>query len=138
MYLIYSPEGSDEPQRWRYDPRRLMSADREMIERRCGVPYAEFSQLVLKGHSLCRRALLFVFLRRDHRGIRWEDVDFAWDELTLEYSKGELQRMRQDLLDSDALSGGELTAALTQLDREIEAAFEDPETEGKAQRPIAD
>ncbi|WP_432135145.1 hypothetical protein [Streptomyces sp. bgisy154] len=138
MYLVYQPEGSAEPQRWRYNPRKLMSADREKIERLTGVPFAEATQLILKGHALCRRALLFTFLRRDHRGLRFEDVDFAWDELTLQYSKGEYERMRQDLIDSGALHGGELDAALAKLDEEMATAFEDPEEEGKALRPIAE
>lgn len=138
MYLVYQPEGSEEPQRWKYNPRKLMSVEREDIERRCGgIPYAEFTQLVLKGGSLARRALLYTFLRREHRGLRWEDCDFAWDELTLQYSRGEYAQIRQDLIDSGKVHGGELAASLEQLDAEMADAFDDPEEEGKAQRPIA-
>lgn len=138
MYLTYQPEGSDDPQRWKYNYRKINTMEREAIEQRTGITYVEFTQQVVKGSSLCRRALLFTFLRRDHRGVRWEDVTFDWGELTLEYSKGEYQQMRQDLIDSGSLHGGELAAALESLDKEIETAFEDPEEEGKAQRPIAD
>lgn len=137
MYLTYQPEGDDEPQRWRYDFRRLNTMEREAIERHTGLVYTEFTQQVIKGSSLCRRALLFTFLRRDHKGVRWEDVTFEWDELKLEYSKAELQQMRQNVIDSGQLHGGELAAALAQLDKDIEGAFEDPDDEGKAQPPIA-
>jgi hypothetical protein len=66
VYLVYQPDGSDEPTRWPYNPRKLMSAEREAIERRTGMPFAEFTAAVLKGSSVARRALLWVMLKRDH------------------------------------------------------------------------
>ncbi|GGZ80242.1 hypothetical protein ACFOOM_07560 [Streptomyces echinoruber] len=135
MYLVYQPEGSSEPKRWKYNPRKLMSAEREMIERRTGRNFSQFSNDVLEGNSLCRRALLFLFLKREHPTVKWEDVDFAWDEVILEYSKSELQQIRAQIAEN--LTGDQLAAALAQLDAEIEKAYEDPEDEGKAQLPIA-
>ncbi|MGW2261452.1 hypothetical protein ACWCXE_27160 [Streptomyces sp. NPDC001780] len=136
MFLIYQPEGQDEPQRWRYDFKKLMSVEREDIERRTGKNFAEFTQAVLQGNSLCRRALLFTYLRREHPKVKFEDVDFAWDELKLEYSRQELVRIRENLVNT--LHGDELAAALTSVDEQIETAFDDVEAEGKAQLPIAD
>lgn len=136
MYLIYHPAGSEEPTRWRYDPRKLMSVEREMLERRTGKDFSDFTKAVLNGNSLARRALLFMFLKRDHPGTRWEDVDFAWDELKLEHSRQELERMREEA--SKNLSGDYLAAALDQLDAEIATAPDDEEHEGKAQLPLAD
>ncbi|MFD7860979.1 hypothetical protein [Streptomyces sp. NPDC059783] len=136
MYLVYQPEGQDEPTRWRYNPKRLMSVEREDLERRTGRNFADFTSAVLQGNSLCRRALLYTYLRRDHPKTRFEDVDFAWDELSLEYSRQELQRMRENVL--SALHGDELAAALTTLDQQIDESFDDPEESGKAQLPIAD
>lgn len=135
MYLIYQPEGADEPQRFKYKPNKLMSVEREMLERRTGMKFAEFTQAVLQGSSLCRRALLFLFLKRDHPGVRWEDVDFAWDELTLEFSRQEYQAMRDAIAANDA--GPEQAAKLEALDREIESAIDEADAEGKAQLPIA-
>ncbi|MFI9005105.1 hypothetical protein [Streptomyces sp. NPDC053541] len=135
MYLIYQPEGQDEPTRWPYNPRKLMSVEREDIERRTGRNFTAFTTDVLEGNSLCRRALLFTFLRREHAKIRFEDVDFAWDELRLEYSRQELLRMREAVL--KAKHGDELAAALAALDEQIETAYDD-EAEGKAPLPIAD
>lgn len=135
MYLVYKPEGSDEPKRWRYQPRKLMSAEREMLEKRTGKNFTEFTVDVQKGNSQCRRALLFMYLKREHPGIRYEDVDFAWDELTLEHSKGELREMRNQV--EDTVPAEQRDAVLAKLDEEIEQAFEDPEEEGKASLPIA-
>jgi len=135
MYLVYQPEGSEEPQRWKYLPKKLMSAERETIERLTGKNFTEFSQDVLKGNSRCRRALLFVYLKREHPTLKFDDVDFAWDELTLEHSKGELLLMREQLPDS--VPPEQLETVRAKLDEEIAEAYDDPEEEGKAQLPIA-
>ncbi|MET9965456.1 hypothetical protein ABZZ80_05895 [Streptomyces sp. NPDC006356] len=135
MYLVYKPEGSDEPKRWKYQPKKLMSAEREMLERRTGLNFTEFTQAVVKGNSLCRRALLFMYLKREHPGIKWDDVDFAWDELTLEHSKGELMEMRKSV--EDTVPAHLRESVLAKLDGEIAEAYDDPDDEGKAQLPIA-
>jgi len=135
MYLVYQPEGSEEPQRWKYQPKRLMSAERELLEKLTSRNFSDFTVDVQKGNSRCRRALLFIYLKRQHPTLKFDDVDFAWDELTLEHSKGELQLMREQL--SDEIPPEQLDAVRAKLDEEIAAAFEDPEEEGKAQLPIA-
>lgn len=136
MYLIYQPEGSDEPKRWKYKPNKLMSVEREMLERRTGKNFSEFTQAVLQGSSLCRRALLFLFLKRDHpTATRWEDVDFAWDELTLEYSRQEYQAMRDAIATNG--TGPEQAAQLEAIDREMASAIDEADDEGKASLPIA-
>ncbi|MEV6571872.1 hypothetical protein [Streptomyces sp. NPDC051577] len=134
MYLVYQPEGSDEPKRWKYSPKKLMSAEREMLERRTQLPFTEFTQDVLKGSSVCRRALLFMYLKRDHPGVKYDDVDFAWDELQLEYSRSELELMRAEA--AEHATGEERAAALARLDAEIETAYDDTEDEGKASLPV--
>lgn len=136
MYLVYKPEGSDEPQRFKYHPQKLMSAEREMLERRTGQDFSDFTKAVINGNSGARRALLFMYLKREHPTTKYEDVDFAWDELTLEYSKGEYLKMREDAAEN--LHGDQLAAALQQIDAEIETAYDDAEAEGKALRPIAE
>jgi hypothetical protein len=90
---------------------------------------------VQKGNSKCRRALLYLYLKREHPTLKFDDVDFAWDELVLEHSKGELQLMREQLPDS--VPPEQLEAVRAKLDEEIAEAYEDPEEEGKASLPIA-
>jgi len=135
MYLVYQPEGSEEPKRFKYNPKRLMSAEREMLERKTEKNFSDFTQAVLSGNSVCRRALLYMFLKREHPGIKWDDVDFAWDELKLEYSKQELLKMREAI--SENTSGDERAATLSNLDTEIETAIDEGEEEGKASLPLA-
>ncbi|MFF9582501.1 hypothetical protein [Streptomyces achromogenes] len=136
MYLVYSPEGSDEPKRWKYNPRKIMAPERENIERITSRNWSEFTKDVVAGSSLCRRALLYTYLKREHPTLKLDDVDFAWDELTLEYSRGELTEMRTAVADS--ATGDERATILAKLDQEIAEAYEDPEDEGKAQPLVAD
>ncbi|MCP3817835.1 hypothetical protein NLX86_06695 [Streptomyces sp. A3M-1-3] len=134
MYLVYKP-GEGDAQRWLYDPKKLMSVEREMLERRTERNFSEFTTDVLKGNSRCRRALLFMYLKREHPTTRYEDVDFAWGELELEYTRGELLQLREMV--SENMTGDQLAGALEQLDAQIAEAYDDTETEGKAELPIA-
>lgn len=136
MYMIYQPEGTEEPKRWKLQPKKIMSAEREAAERVTGLDWGEITIKVQKGNSKCRRALLWIYLKRDHHELKFADVDFAWDELRFEYSKAELREMRDRV--AEVATGDEGAAALAGLDRQIEEAFEDPEDEGKAELPIAD
>ena len=136
MYLIYKPEGSDEPKRWKYNPRKIMSAEREAIERLTGRNWSDFVKDVVKGSSLSRRALLYVFLKREHPTTKFDDVDFAWDELELEYSKGELIQIRE--VTAEAATGEQRAAVLAKLDEQIAEAYDDPDDAGKAQLPVVD
>ncbi|MCX4752890.1 hypothetical protein [Kitasatospora purpeofusca] len=133
MYLVYQPEGSDEPQRFKYQPTKLMSAERERLEKLTGRDFSDFTKAVLSGNSLCRRALLFVFLKREHPTTRFDDVDFAWDELTLEHSRAELEEIRARA--AEDAPADQRAAVLAALDAEIADAYEEPE--GKVLPPIA-
>lgn len=133
MFLILQREDETEPKRWRYDAKKLMSAEREMLERRTERAFDEFQQDVIKGSTICRRALLFMFLKRDHPGVKYEDVDFAWDELKLEFSKPEYAEMIAQV--SENLNGAERDAAMNSLAKEMETAYEDADESGKAPSP---
>ena len=133
MYLIYQPEGDEEPQRFLYKPQKLMSAEREHLERRSRMDFADFTKGVLNGNAVCRRALLWVMLKRQHPTLKFEDVDFAWDELRLEYSKQEYELMRENLIES----GTATPEQIDQINREIATAVDEQATEGKALPPVA-
>lgn len=126
MYLIYKPEGEDE-QRWWFDPRKMKAREAEAIEKRTGWDWQEVGDHLMKGSSLARRALLWTYLRREHHVLRFEDVDFAMDEVDLEFSKEELQRIRDKAAEAD--STPETAQAIDFLDAQIAEA---PEGPGKA------
>lgn len=128
MKVTYTPEDS-EPQVFDYNPNTLLSAEREALEKRTGLPFNDFAMGVLKGNSLCRRAMLHVLLKREHPTLRFDDVDFRWDELTVEMTKGEIDlavaRLREKNGDEQMID-----AMLKQRDQA-------PEDEGKARLPFA-
>lgn len=131
MYLVYKPDGGEE-QRFPYKPQKLMSAEREALERRSRMDFADFTKGVLNGNAVCRRALLWVLLKREHPVLKYEDVDFSWDELRLEYSKQEYELMRDQIIEAGNADPEQIDA----LNREIATAI-DEESEGKALPPIA-
>lgn len=136
MYLVYQPEDAAEPQRWKYHPNKLLTPERELIEKLTGKNFSDFTVDVQKGNSRCRRALLFIFLKREHPTLKFDDVAFQWNELTLEHSRAELILMRDKLTES-TVPPDQLDAVRASLDEEIAEAFDDPEDEGKATLPIA-
>jgi hypothetical protein len=128
LKVTYSPEDGDE-QVFDYNPNKLMSAEREALEKRTGKPFSDFAMGVLRGDALCRRALLHVLLKRQHPTIRFEDVDFLWDELRVEMTVGEIDlavaRMREKGGDESMIDG---------MLRQRDTA---PADEGKARLPFA-
>lgn len=96
MKLIYTPEGG-ERQEWVYKPGKLRASDAELLERRTGMSWGDFNQTLARGSMLARRALLWHFLRQTHATLRFEDVDFALDELSLEFDRQEWAHIRREV-----------------------------------------
>lgn len=126
MILIYRPDGGDE-RRWEFNPRKIRSAEAELVEKRTGLTWEQFGAQVTQGSVLCRRALLWMFQRRTHPTLRFEDVDFALDELTLDYERHELVAIRAQLEKQRFDSDAERDATLAQIDEQIEATPGDDE-----------
>jgi hypothetical protein len=111
-----------------------MSAEREIIERRFDGTYGAWTKAVIEGSSLARRILLWMLLKRTHPTTRYDDVDFAWDELRVEYSRQELAEIRGKL--SERFSGQDLLDAQARMDEQMGEAIDDDEFAGKVQPPI--
>lgn len=135
MRLVYHPEGQDEPTVWAINLGKLRSLELEAIERATGFNYGtEFRDRLLKGNGLARRALLWTFLRRQHATLKFTDVDFADEELTLEFDLDELREIRRTVAESPAVPEPERVAMLAEIDEQI-AGLEDQPAEGKAPTP---
>lgn len=140
MILTYRPEGQA-AQSWELQLGKLRCAETEAIERRTGMPYgSEFKEKLLQGQVLARRALLWTLLRRVHHTLRFEDVDFADDELELAFDRDEWQRIHDELRDNPAIPDEDravrlamVQAEIDKLDAEATAVLADGEQpEGKA------
>lgn len=128
MKVKYSPEDGAE-QVFDYNPNKLMSAEREVCEKKTGKTFNDFAQGVLTGNSSCRRALLFILRKRTDPTLMYDDVDFAWDELTVEMTKGEI-KLAVDKLREKKGTEEIIENMLAEID-------EAPEDEGKARLPFA-
>ena len=135
MYLVYRPEGSDE-QRWVFLPGKLRTIDTEAIERKTGWDYTtEFLAHLQKGNTLARRALVWVYLRRDHARMKFEDIDIAADEVELMYDRDELAQIREQIETQPFESETLRAQALQAIDADMANA---PEAPGKALASDAD
>lgn len=131
MKLIYTPEGG-ERQEWVYAPAKVRAGEAEMLERRTGMTWGDFNQQLARGSVLARRALLWHFLRRTHATLRFEDVDFALDELELQFDRAEWAHIRKAVEEAKLPEGtpDEMReTVLAEIDREAAGAEEPP---GKA------
>ncbi|MDX2705799.1 hypothetical protein PV350_23485 [Streptomyces sp. PA03-6a] len=131
MKVTYSPEDGDEVV-FDYNPNKLMSAEREAAEKRTGKTFTDFAQGVLAGDSTCRRVLLFILRKRTDPTLNYADVDFAWDELKVEMTKGEIQIAAEKLREKP---GNE--EIVENLLVQLVDAPDDPDGRGKAKLPFA-
>lgn len=100
MWFIYKPEDG-EPQEWWFDPQKVRAREAEAIEKRTGWDWGEFGQHLIQGSTLARRALLWTYQRRLHPTLRFEDVDFAMDEVELSPSVEEVAAIRAEMVKQD-------------------------------------
>lgn len=131
MYITYRPVGDGEPQEFVFLPGKTPTFDSEAIERVTEWTWDEFMTNLQKGSLKARRALLWILLRRQHRGIQFKDVSFTPDEVNVEYDVFELTQLRRDIEDSPR-SDEEKEPFLAYVDREIEKARPAPDESGKA------
>lgn len=131
MYLIYTPDGDKaQEQRWTFALGKLRSKEIEQIEKLTGLQYGvPYKQALLQGGALARRALLWTFLRRQHPTTRFNDVDFADDELELDMDRAEWIELRDEVESSTHMDQATKEQALAQIDKSIAEADEEP---GKA------
>jgi hypothetical protein len=118
MLVKYSPENG-KPEEWEFDPNRVRQSEAEMIEKRMGGTYQDWVRLIQAGDTRARRVLLWHLRRREHHTARFEDTpDFLFGELELDYSLADLQKIRQQMVDS-SLSDDEKGEIIDRLDIEI-------------------
>lgn len=115
MLLIYRPEGAKE-RRWTFAPDKLLSSEAEAIEKVTGFTYEEFGQRLIKGSAAARRALLWVYLKREEPTLRHSQIDVPVGAIGVDYEPHELQAIRDALADSRDMSPDERDAALAALD----------------------
>lgn len=102
MLVTFQPQGQSEPTTWKFIPDQVMQSQAEMIEKRSGMSYPEWSQALGKGASLARKVLLWHLMTRDGQPVRIEDIpDFRYADLKVDASIDELRQIRLAIEESD-------------------------------------
>lgn len=80
--ITYAPDG-EVAQTWDFDPKRLMMAELEAIEKVTGLTFIEFGEGLNKGSAKAMRALVWILRKRHGEPtLRYSEVDFALGDLT--------------------------------------------------------
>lgn len=87
--FVYQPEGA-EPREWAWAPLKMPSPDAELIEQLSGMLFSEWIEAVAAGSMKARHALLFVLLRKEQPGLKYDEVHFAYGETSWRLSDDEL------------------------------------------------
>lgn len=100
MEIRYAPpEG--EPRAWQFVPRKLMSADAEAIEAVGGdlwEDFDEFARLFNKGNRRAMRAALWILLRQDDPGLRFDALSVGAMDVQVSLGEDERERIRDVLV----------------------------------------
>jgi hypothetical protein len=136
MLVTYTPDGSAEPTTWNIDlDNDFRSSEMEQIESLTKMEYgSEFILALMKKGARARRALLFILLTRQHRTLKYKDVDFSNNQLLVEMDKSEWAKEREKLLEDNKIPAAEKAERLEMIDL---LAADAPDAPGKAPAPLA-
>jgi hypothetical protein len=114
---------------------KMLSTEAEDIEKVTEMSFVQWGQALLNGNALCGRALVWTLLRRENRNLRFRNVNFTMDELSVELDDEEKQKLREELKKNDDLSPEDKREILLALgedidDLDFEPTPEEAETPG--------
>jgi hypothetical protein len=130
MIVTYEPDGSSEPTVWTIDlDNDFRSSEMEQIESLTKLEYgSEFILALMRKGAKARRALLYILLRRQHRTLKYNDLDFSNKQLTVEMDKDEWAAEREKLVEDKKVPEAEKVERLGVIDLLMANA---PEAPGK-------
>ena len=122
MQFVYKPEGARKV--WPFEPGRIMNAEAEVIEKRTGMTFVQWTDAVLEGSMLATHGLLFVLLKRENPTLKWDDVQFCIDDVDFEPDEAETAKIIKALEEKDEAEGlsFEEREALAELRTQVETA----------------
>lgn len=124
MIVTFTPvEG--EKRTWEFRADKIMQPEAELIERRTGMTYDQFTQAIVQGSALARRALVFVFEKRVHPTLSWDAFgDFPVTAIQVDYDRDEMAEILKQVRESPGLTDEERAGVVAALEA---AALEAPE-----------
>lgn len=125
MFVTYRPEGSDAPQTWEWEPRKVRASRAEMIEKRAGENWEAWLMGVQQGNMRARRVLLWHLMSMPHPTMKFEDTpDFYAGELEIQHSAAELVEMRERIVKAGMADDAQAAQILMAIDLELEETRE--------------
>lgn len=131
MFVTYHPEGSSEPTKWTFVPGRVRNSRSSMIEKMYGktsgakATFEMWKLDVQQGSAAARHVLLWHLQSLEHHTLKLEDVDFAEEELVVEFSKAELEEMRDAITAAKSIDEAQREMMLATIDAQLETAEDD-------------
>jgi hypothetical protein len=120
MLVTFQPEGQEKPSEWQFRPQEVMQSQAEMIEKRSGMSFPEWTEALGKGNSKARKVLLWHLMTRDGQPVRIEEIpDFRYADLKVDPSLDEMQDIRETVLSSKDISDEDRATALEAVDAQI-------------------
>lgn len=129
MIVTYRPADGD-AQTWDYKPTDLSSKDAEDIEEASGLLFDDWQVKLLQGGLKARRALLWIFLRRETPNLRFHEVSFQVGELLIEWDASEKAIVRAEVEKSTDLSDDDRRRVLDILSEDGDAEVPKDSTDG--------
>lgn len=133
MRVEYTPEDpavSGDGGRWEFDPNRVLGSHAEMIERRFGQTWDQFTAAVVQGSIKARRVLLWYFRMLAHPGYRLEDLpEFYTGELVVSFGVAELTTIRENVAKAEWDTEQEREQALAAVDLMLSEAIAEAEAD---------
>jgi hypothetical protein len=123
MIIKYSPEG-EEPREFEFYPSKLLSVEAEAIENVGGnawETFEEFGYKFIRGNVRAYRAALWIMLKRhENPKLKFQDLAFKMDEVSVDYSKTELTNIKEAIeQDEDSVPENMRETALAQINKEL-------------------
>lgn len=96
MKFTYTPDGGD-PRSWDFRPGKMLNVEAEECERLFGDTFQVFGQAFMSGSMKAYHVLLYVFLHRNSPGLKYEQVQFTNDEISVDFDPDEHLRIVEEL-----------------------------------------
>jgi hypothetical protein len=113
-----------------FKPGKIPTTDAEDIEKVTGMTFVEWGQALMNGNTICGRALVWILLRRQNRGLRFREISYPLDALEIGLDEDEKKRLREELMKNDDLDEKDRKDILTALGMsDLEALDFEPEDE---------
>ena len=130
MNITFKSEKYGDREWLNYKPQRMMSTKSEKIEAVTGLTFVQWGQSLMNGSAICGRALVWVLLLDENRGLRFKDVDFPIGDLGIELDDDEKTQIREALKTNDDISDEDRKQLLLALGEddldELDASLEEP------------